>query len=205
MDLFSVILGWLLGVLSTPLVMYLTATVERRRFKNVLQEELRETRFRLTALIFSLRNHLGTIDRSTLQWIVSELESYPQRPERDKLLEGTQRLNELTDAQLTALATRPRDPLGTKAVSKVVTPYLSAKLDSIGLLCADKQKDLVNLLHYVEVINLKATEMADWDRRTFEVTNDDNHALAAGNSESSMKAIITAAERAAACIKNYLS
>ena len=201
----EVILGWLLGVLSTPLVMYFTAIVERRRFENVLKEELREVRFRLAASIYSLRSHLGQIDRPALEWIAAELNAYPEEPVRDRLLAGIRQMLQLTDAQLAALATQPRNPLGTKAVPKVAIPYLSAKVESVGLLCSDKQKELVNLLHYVEVINIKVEELAGWNRVTFEVTNDENHTLASGNADVSIQAIITAAERASACIKNYLS
>ncbi len=59
----EVILGWLLGILSTPIVMYCSAIVERRRFKSVLKEELREVRFRLVTLIYILRDHLGHLSR----------------------------------------------------------------------------------------------------------------------------------------------
>lgn len=199
----EVIMGWLFGVLSTPLVMYLTAIVERRRFQAVLNEELREVRFRLAAIIYPLKSHLGQLDRASLEWVVAEMSAYPTGPERDRMLEGVRQHLGLSDAQLAALAARPRNPLGTKAVPRVIVPYLSNKLDAIGLLCADKQKELVNLLHYVEVINVKSAELADWNTRTFEVTNEENHALASQNADGSIQAIITSAERAVGCIKNF--
>lgn len=201
----EVILGWLLGVLSTPLTMYATDFVERRRFKSVLKEELREVRFRLAVIVYTLRLHLTKMDRASLEWISAELSAYPGNPERDRLISSLRPLLDLTDAQLAALANQSRNPLGTKAVPRIGVPYLSAKLESIGLLCSSKQKELVNLLHYVEVMNVKAEELAGWNQRTFEVTNNENHALAAGNADTSIQAIITAAERASACIKGYLS
>jgi hypothetical protein len=126
----GIILGWLLGVLSTPLVMYSTAIVERRRFQAVLKEELREVRFRLVASVFVLRSHLGKMDRTSLEWIAGELNAYTEGSERTFLLESTRRLLDLTDTQLAALATLPRNPLGTKSFPRVVVPYLSAKLES---------------------------------------------------------------------------
>lgn len=54
-EVYAVIIGWLLGVLSTPLGMYFTGIVERRRFANVLKEELKEVRFRLGVTIRRLR------------------------------------------------------------------------------------------------------------------------------------------------------
>lgn len=157
----DVVLGWLLGVLSTPLTLYFTGAVEKRRFACALREELSEVRYRLAALIYSLRNHMGLMDRTALEWQHAELMAYPQGEERDRLLQGIRRLIDLTDAQLAALAQNSRDPLGSKALPKIITPYLSAKLDTIGLLSAKKQKELVNFLHYIEVINLKVVEMAE--------------------------------------------
>jgi hypothetical protein len=201
----EVILGWLLGVLSAPLVMYCTAFVERRRFKTVLNAELREVRFRLAASTYSLRLHLGQMNRASLEWISAELSAYSAIPERDRLIASLQPLLGLTDAQLAGLANQPRNPLGSKALPRIVIPYLSARLESIGLLCSSEQKELVNLLHYVEVINVKAEELADWNQRTFDVTNNENHVRAAGNADTSIQAIITAAELATASIKNYFS
>jgi hypothetical protein len=199
----EVILGWLLGVVSTPLVMFVTGFVQRRRFEGVLNEELREVRFRLVSSIWLLRNHMGKMDRTFLEWTVGELSAYPEGPEQNRLLEGTHRLLELADAQLAAFAARRKDPLRTKSFPRVVVPYLSSNLESVGLLCSSKQKELVNLLHYVEVINAKAEDLAEWTRRTFEVTNNENHTLASENADSSVEAIIAAAERSVACIKNY--
>lgn len=66
----GVVVGWLLGVLSTPLVMYFKAIVERRRFKDVLKDELREVRYRLVASIYVLRQHLSQVDRAKLEWLI---------------------------------------------------------------------------------------------------------------------------------------
>jgi hypothetical protein len=203
-SLVGVVLGWLLGVLSTPLVMYCQAIVERRRFKDVLKEELREVRFRLAVSVHVLKSHLGKIDRASLEKTAAEMEIYTETPERNRMLAAIREMLALNDVQLAAaLATQPRNPLGTKTAPRVVVPYLSAKMDSIGLLCPKKQKELVNLIHYVEAINFKAIELSDWNSLTFEVTNNENHALAAGNADVSIQAIADAAERAVACIKNY--
>lgn len=48
MEILAVVVGWILGLLSTSLVAYLSGIVERRKFKDVLKEELRGVRFRHT-------------------------------------------------------------------------------------------------------------------------------------------------------------
>lgn len=201
----EVILGWILGVLSTPLVMYCTSEVERRRFKNVLIEELREVRFRLIASIYLLRTHLGSVDRSSLQWMTEELNAYKDKSEQEKLISGINGLLQLSDVQLVALANHGRNPLNSKSFPRVVLPYLSSKVDSVSLLKSNKQKELINLLHYVEVINVKGEELAYWNQHTFVATSNANHTLASGNADTSMQAIIQSAEKAVGCIKNYLS
>lgn len=86
-DLSGVVVGWILGVLSTPLVMYFNAFVERRRFQDVLKEELREVRFRLVISIYLLKKHLGKIDRKFLDWVATETTLFPEGVERNQLLE----------------------------------------------------------------------------------------------------------------------
>lgn len=204
-EILGVVVGWFLGVFSTPLVMYFTGIVERRRFKDVLKEELREVRFRLALSVYQLRMHLRKIDRPFLEWMVIEMNAYSDDPLRNSTLVGVRAALNLTDAELITFNSQPRDPLGTKSFPRVVLPYLSSKMDSVGLLCSGKQKELVNFMHYVEVINVKSAELAEWNVLSFQVESNENHVRASGNADVSIQAIAASAEKAVACIRNYFS
>lgn len=203
-EILAIIIGWLLGILSTPLAMYFVGVVERRRFKDVLNEELREVRFRLALAVYQLRVHLKKIDRPFLGWMIVEMNAYSNDPVRNSTLEGVRATQNLTDAELTAFNLRPCDPLGTKSFPRIVLPYLSSKMDSVGLLCSSKQKELVNLMHYVEVINVKSAELAEWNMLSFQIGDHENHARVSRNADISIQAIAASAEKAIACIRNYL-
>lgn len=201
----EIILGWLLGLLGTPLVMYLNAVVDRRRFNDALVEELREVRFRLVSMVYVLRSHLDALDKSKLKWIISEIELYPSGTERDNILKLVKSLDALNDAELNSYILANKKPNHTKATTSISIPYLNSRLEMIGLLSSSKQRSLVNLLHYINIINTKSDEIRDWNRLTFEVENDANHSRACGNAEESMAAIVSSAERAIKCISNYCS
>ncbi len=204
-EILAVVIGWLLGILSTPLAMYFSGIVERRRFEDVLKEELREVRFRLALSVYQLRMHLRKIDRSFLEWMVAEMNAYSDDPVRNSTLVGVRSMLRFSDADLLASNSEPLNPLGTKSFPKVVLPYLSSKTDAIALLCSAKQKELVNLLHYVETINVKSAELTDWNVLSFQVDSNENHARASGNADGSIQAISDAAEKSIGCIKNYFS
>jgi len=202
-EIMAVIIGWLLGILSTPLVIYISGEVERRRFKDVLKEELREVRFRLALSAYQLRLHLRKIDRSFLEWMVVEMNAYTNDPLRNSTLEVVRSMLRLSNEDLLAINSELRNPVGTKSFPKVILPYLSSKTEAIALLCSAQQKELVNLLHYVETINVKSTELAEWNVVSFQIDNNENHARASRNADGSIQAISDAAEKSIACIKNY--
>ncbi len=198
----DVILGWFLGLASTPIVMYFTAIVERRRFRAVLNEELRETRKRLVGFVFLLRSHLGRIDRIFLRWFEQEVQLFGPGAERSSSLEFISASLKMTDADL-SLKNQKSGTHVTKSVPSVRIPYLSSNLDKIGLLGGTEQKNLDNLLQYIEILNSKVSELSEWNAKTFDVQTAENHDLASGNAEKSITAILSAAERAIECIKEY--
>jgi hypothetical protein len=200
----DVVLGWLLGILGTPIVMYFSAMVDRRRFEDTLREELRELRFRLTAMVYLLRKYLGTLDKKNLDWIAAEFKIYPSGPERDGMLKLVEELGKLSDSQIKEYVLSDKNIQKTKAIPRVSVPYLSSRLEILGLLDGKKQRNLVNLLHYLEVINIKSDEVREWNVLSFEVSNDKNHDLASDNAKLAMEAIVISAERAVGCSSNYL-
>ena len=204
-EIIAVIIGWLLGILSTPLVIYFSGLVERKRFKDVLNEELREVRFRLALSVYQLRLHLSKIDRPFLEWMALEMGVYSEDPVRISTLKVVQSMLDHSDTDLLAINSENRKLLVTKSFPKVILPYLSSKIDSIALLPSAKQKELVNLLHYVETINVKSSELDEWNFLSFQVDDNENHKRASENAECSIQAITNTCEKSIECIKNYFS
>lgn len=203
-ELNGVILGWVLGLLSAPLTLYLTGVVEGRRFRAVLAVELSELRYQLVGILYVLKEHLGELDRATIELLIEELQLYPSGIERDRILKKVQAMISCSDEQLAAAAALKQDQVQkTKAMSPLSVQYLVANIPALALLNETNQRAVVSLLRNLEVINSKIADVTEWDRQSFSPSSPENYDLLVGNSKAGMKAISVAARRALDSIRGY--
>jgi hypothetical protein len=166
MDLVGICLGWVLGLLGTPLLLGINNFFERRRFVSTLKAELTETKFRLVLRIFILARQLKIMDRKMLEWVVLRVESCdPLDDYKMDFLLRHKRLLQLSENQLST-SLMPIYEEGT-AIGPISTPYLNAKLESVGMLAAGSQRCLVNFLFHMDTLNTKAQENAHWTTMSF--------------------------------------
>jgi hypothetical protein len=96
-DLLSIFLGWLLGILSPVIVSRITRKYKRDDLKSGFMKEIGHIRKRLLANMHVLSNHTGSFNKELVQWL---LEKYRALESVDpKLLESYQAILASDDAE----------------------------------------------------------------------------------------------------------
>lgn len=97
MDLLSIFLGWLLGILSPVIVSRITRKYKRDDLKSGFMKEIGHIRKRLLANMHLLSNHTGSFNKELVQWL---LEKYRALESVDpKLLESYETILASDDAE----------------------------------------------------------------------------------------------------------
>lgn len=98
MELPYIIFGWLLGLLSQPIISRIEKYYRRKDLKIAISSELKNIGVRLAATCYKIEMHLGIRDKSTLRWVKSVYERY--RVDYSKgLSEAIEKLLQTPDAQ----------------------------------------------------------------------------------------------------------
>jgi len=96
-DLLSIFLGWLLGILSPVIVSRITRKYKRDDLKSGFMKEIGHIRKRLLANMHLLSNHTGSFNKELVQWL---LEKYRALESVDpKLLESYETILASDDAE----------------------------------------------------------------------------------------------------------
>ncbi len=196
----GVFLGWFLGLLGTPAVMYLSSIVDRRRFEAAVRTEIVELGARLAGLIFLVRSSAGTLERAHVEELLADFKSQ----ESDQIPVNLKRLSLLSDDDFRAAICQLQDPRRSKVIPNMSAPYLAANLNLVSLLSASKQKNLINLLHHLDALNSKSQDLATWVLKTHEVLTPSAYDLVQQNVLLSTNAIVSSAEMALVRIRSFL-
>lgn len=161
-------LGWLLGMLA-PVV---TDAIKKRRenalVKIALDNELREISYKLALASYSVNEHLGTVDRTYLQWLQGVIANY-DGPNRSQTIQNITEIPlSLPDAQLAALFQTWKANKGTNiVVPKFVVPLLDARVSSLWYLENRVQILLLDIRSNINLLNELVDQAQYYNRLTF--------------------------------------
>lgn len=93
-----IIFGWLLGLLSQPIVSRIERHHKRNDLKIAISSELKNLKVRLAGLCYQIEMHLGIGKKSTLKWVKSVYEKYRDDCPKS-VLETITKLLETPDAK----------------------------------------------------------------------------------------------------------
>lgn len=69
MEIFYIIFGWLLGLLTQPISLWIDRNQKKKYIKLAIFAELKNLAIRLAGTAYRIKIHLGTLDKNSLLWI----------------------------------------------------------------------------------------------------------------------------------------
>jgi len=199
-ELVAIIIGWLLGLVSTAGAWLVGTIVKRSRFEKTVKVELNEVRVKVASFVFLVSSKRGGIDKETVGWCLNQLKKCPGTDECKRIIDNLTLISESEEEHLDQSNRNTASTLTdlpALAMPRVYLPFLSSNADSIALVCENKRAALVQILSHIEVLNGKIDDMTFWDRLTFDPGNNSNYTTAIQNSEMSKDAILAACKRIA--------
>ena len=76
MQVLSLIIGWILGILTEPILMWIRRFKKRRDIKSTVESILKNLIMKFAILSFSIHTHQGTRDKDVVIWIRDIIEKY---------------------------------------------------------------------------------------------------------------------------------
>ncbi len=69
MEFLYIILGWLFGLLTSPISFRIERELKRKDLKFAINSELKNLATRLGSVFYKINSHLGTLDKPSLVWV----------------------------------------------------------------------------------------------------------------------------------------
>lgn len=187
MEIIAVVVGWLLGILSTPIVEWLKERRLRKQLRLGILTELSEVRVRLAMSVFTVSNRFGEVDGKLLDWFSAAIVEYQgmhPTPEIKKILDkhGT-----LTDEQLKQLYAATNT---IPSFKKVRLPYLDSKIGALSLLEEPTQAILFEIRTKVDIVNEIIEDIQFYHKLTFDSSIvESNHEKVSGNLNDAIRQV----------------
>jgi len=147
------ILGWLLGLLSQPIVSRIEKYYKRNDLKTAIFSELKNLKIRLAAGCYEIQSHLGFSDKETLKWVKSVYEEHrtdcPQG-----VLQSINKMLQVPEKQFTLLTSLFK---AEENVSLNIKTYSLSFIDSIlehlSVFDSEFQRHVLEVRAQINILN----------------------------------------------------
>ena len=167
-NIFYLLLGWLLGILSPLIIDRVKRHHQKEEFKKGLLVELEDVRYRLAGAVYLISSRFGRYNRDLLNWMHKISTDYNDQ----KRLEAIEKLMKLSDKEIDALARtisyQHQQRELAFGLKKYSLPFLDSNLRSVSLLDIKLQRLVIEIRARLNLIN----EEIDLNRFYFEKTFD---------------------------------
>src|SRR6266576_3827648 len=180
--LISLILGWLLGILSPLIVDRVRRRYQIDDVKRGILTELKDARSRLTMSAYQLAVRLGKMDHNLLTWFASALQEYQGTELTEDALKVIELQLKLTDEQLSALAHQVKFKPGESISLKTfAVPFLDANMNLLSLFPIDFQIRIHEIRAQLSLLNQEIDQSETLFWRTFDAGSTEENQLVIRN------------------------
>jgi len=167
-DLVLLLVGWGLGILSSPITDLIRRRTAKQRLTRALRTELRSLQDSLACVVIQITRRRGTLTRPLLEALMSTLKTSGLVASQGRAIKTIEGLLE-DDAPLTAghapeAASHPRAPLTLRVYG---IPFLDSHFHRLDLYSLETQRMLVELHAGLQLYNQHANEAMDYHQMTF--------------------------------------
>ena len=166
--------GWLLGLMTNPVVSALKKKKQRKEVLNTLKIELATLQYRLAVMAYSLAEYLRKIDKDFLDWLFPTIESYETKynDEKEGLTNHIKNLLALSEIDLIAhykaFDRMVNFPGRAKMLRKYSVPFMDNVIHQLSIL---KSEILLQMVEIRAQIELYHDHIDNW-RHFFDLTFD---------------------------------
>ena len=152
-ELFLILFGWLLGILSGVITAYIDDRRKFKKTKTVIRNELIELQYRLVLVVYQFNLDHGEINHELLHWIKNHLSSYEGINRIEGIEKSVDQLLEKPENDLHGIVASQRDGTKGKSVKHARIPYLESQLHKIGSFSSHEQSILLEILEHTQIYN----------------------------------------------------
>jgi len=159
-----ILFGWLLGLLSQPI-----ASRVEKYFKRILiDSELRGLIFRLAVISHRLQDHLGSVDKSSIEWLKNICQKYGSQCSSE-FLQSLDGLSAATLEQIQIMTDCLRAPEGMGiSVKPFPPPFSDSGLQQLWILDKGAQEFVLDIKSQVAILNDEIEGARFYHRLTFD-------------------------------------
>lgn len=213
-DLFLIIIGWLLGIFSAIVVEQIRRYISKRDIKKGIFSELREIQLRLAALCFTTVINYEDITEDWAKWIRPYYKTLTDSEEYDYIRNKPRpktNINDISDKEfyeylLYMKSQKEQYEIRSSHIhSEITLPYLNSNYNTIALLNKKVTKNISKLQREIASLNSDFQQIWFYHTKTFEKITDDNHKIASMNIDFISKRISIKAKRIISLIEKIFS
>ncbi len=190
MEIVTLILGWLFGLLTTPITANIQRPRKRRELCSVLAREFRYLRGTMAIIAHRLGARVGSIDEEFLARIRPAVADLDEADEDRSSVAALMEDLALPPEQLRALGQLQAVPGHSPRVVAYHLPLLESQISHLGLLPGSVQERVIRIQHHLGLYN----GQVEYTMTQFALTFDssivgDNHQAVVSNIETSYRAL----------------
>ncbi len=177
-NIFFLLLGWFLGLVSTIFIEKINKNLRKKEIKTGVLNELKETKYRLAVLTYIINSKFEKIDKELLNWF-RPLINKSGNKKMLTLLKPIEELLKLSNEQLNALSEYNKpNQLSALSLKKLYLPFLDSKISDLSLFDINFQRYLLEIKTQITFLNDTIELSNFYYQKTFDSSlNGDNYEI----------------------------
>ncbi len=204
-DIWMLIIGWLLGLLSPSIVLGIRNEYKRREVRSGIESELKELLNRMATVVSIIALRFGRYDKELVEWLIPLFEGYKGVNPSENILQLLKKQQKLDDKQFAEIVAYEKvdSELGL-AVKKYKLPYLESKIGELSIFSEKSQRQALEILTNLHLFNEEVEEARFYFKLTYDSgISEENHLRASEGGNASYRNIGKRARIIVDRIKKY--
>ena len=181
-DVFMITIGWLLGLLGTPIIRTIENHLKKKEHKACINAEVKDLRDKAATIAFMLFRDYGQVNKELIEWFKKIKLGYVYLPEEENLSKLLSMLDEKTDEEIKGIFLSVARNSTAKTLKKLYLPFLSGNMTVLSLFSGDYQRRAFELMAKLSMLN-EAIELTMFHyQKTFDSSiSPENHDVLESN------------------------
>jgi hypothetical protein len=195
MNLGEIMLGWALGIFSSPIISLIKDRNDGEKLQFGLISELSDIRVRALLGIYKIAIVANLFDDEFFNWFKTHLIA-SQNTEIGKTLNLREIADVLLKPNISAASIVANTPISLESLTipLLYLPYLNSKISDLHLLSGGQQMRLSALLRHASTYNYAATQIDKWNTMSFQIADVANHAKCVLNEQVQTRAMFNSSK-----------
>lgn len=177
MELFYLILGWLLGILSPLIINRVNRSYSKKELFSGIKTEIIECQFRVLLSAEFLTMKCGKYDKEYLQWFLPYLKNYRGLENIDNLLKHVSLMLTFDDAKIQSVNDYNRLNQEGRGLTmkRFYLPFLESKIGEISFFNIELQNIIYEIKSRLHIVNEEIDLAMNYFQMTFDSSIHDNN------------------------------